>query len=243
MNISSKRTNILKTLLALFLIFTLFAVGSTVSKYQLPEQSVQTMSKLGSKGEEVKKIQTKLKDWGYYKGSVDGVYGSKTRQAVIDFQKKNGLTADGVAGTKTLSAIGISSSSKSNSQSNSGGYGGMSQNDYNLLARVISAEARGEPYNGQVAVGAVILNRVEHPSFPNTISGVVYQPDAFTCMKDGQFNQPVQESCYNAARDAINGMDPSNGCIYYYNPQTAKSAWIWSRPILLKIGKHNFCTQ
>lgn len=242
MSTTHKRTNILKTLIALLIVISLFSAGSLVSNYQFTEPSVETISKLGSKGDEVKKIQTRLKDWGYYKGSVDGVYGSNTRQAVIDFQKKNGLTADGIAGTKTLAAIGITST-KTSTSSNSGGYGGFSQNDYNLLARVISAEARGEPYSGQVAVGAVILNRVEHPSFPNTISGVVYQPDAFTCMKDGQFNEAVQDSCYNAARDAINGMDPSNGCIYYYNPETATSSWIWSRPILLKIGKHNFCTQ
>ena len=190
------------------------------------------LSTLGSRGSEVTQIQTKLRNWGYYKGSVDGVYGSVTRSAVISFQKKNGLSADGVAGSSTLRAMGISSG---------GGYGKYSSADYNLLARVISAEARGEPFTGQVAVGAVILNRVQHPSFPNTIAGVIYQPGAFSCLDDGQFNQPVASSAFLAAQDAINGWDPTNGAIYYYNPAKATSKWIWSRPVLLKIGNHIFC--
>lgn len=185
----------------------------------------------GASGETVKTIQTKLKNWGYYSGSVDGYYGSQTTAAVKYFQRKNGLTADGVAGTATLAALGISSSSNSNQS-----------NNVALLAKVISAEARGEPYTGQVAVGAVILNRVDHPSFPNSISGVVYQPGAFTCMVDGQIDQPVADSCYQAARDAINGWDPTGGAIYYFNPDTATSSWIWSRPLLVTIGKHRFCS-
>lgn len=185
----------------------------------------------GSSGSVVRQIQTKLKDWGYYTGSVDGIFGSATEKAVIKFQKKNGLTADGKAGPRTLAAMGISAGSAS--QSNSG--------DVNLLARLISAEARGEPYQGQVAVGAVVLNRMKHPSFPNTMSGVIYQPGAFSCMYDGQFNQPVADSCYRAARDALNGSDPTGGAIYYFNPATATSSWIWSRPLLLTIGKHRFC--
>ena len=185
----------------------------------------------GASGETVKTIQTKLKNWGYYSGSVDGYYGSQTTAAVKYFQRKNGLTADGVAGTATLAALGISGSSNSNQS-----------NNVALLAKVISAEARGEPYTGQVAVGAVILNRVDHPSFPNSISGVVYQPGAFTCMVDGQIDQPVADSCYQAARDAINGWDPTGGAIYYFNPDTATSSWIWSRPLLVTIGKHRFCS-
>ncbi len=185
----------------------------------------------GSSGETVKTIQTKLKNWGYYSGSVDGYYGSQTTAAVKYFQRKNGLTADGIAGTATLTALGISGSSNSNQS-----------NNVALLAKVISAEARGEPYSGQVAVGAVILNRVNHPSFPNSIAGVVYQPGAFTCMVDGQIDQPVADSCYQAARDAINGWDPTGGAIYYFNPNTATSSWIWSRPLLVVIGKHRFCS-
>ena len=156
----------------------------------------------------------------------------------MQFQRDCGLSADGIAGKKTLAAIGISSSSSSSS----GSYGGYSSSDYNLLARVISAEARGESYTGQVAVGAVILNRVRHPSFPNSVAGVIYQPGAFTCMTDGQFNKTVADSAYKAAKDALNGWDPSGGAIYYYNPKTAVSKWIRSRPIITTIGRHVFCS-
>lgn len=190
----------------------------------------------GSSGSTVSTIQTKLKRWGYYSGKVDGIYGSTTAKAVKYFQSSNGLKADGVAGNATLKAMGISQTS-----SGSGG-SGYSDGDVALLAKVISAEARGEPYSGQVAVGAVILNRIEHPSFPNSISGVVYEPGAFTCMVDGQINQPVADSAYRAARDAMNGSDPTGGAIYYFNPATATSAWIWSRPLITVIGKHRFCS-
>lgn len=200
--------------------------------------AVQTLSKEGSSGTEVRQIQTKLKQWGYYNGSVDGVYGSATKSAVTTFQKKNGLTADGVAGPSTLAKIGISSSGGGGS----GGAGGFSQNDVNLLARVVSAEARGEPYVGQVAVGAVILNRIHHPSFPNTLAGVIYQPGAFSCLNDGQINAQVSDSAYRAARDAMNGWDPSGGAIYYYNPAKSTNKWIFARPVITVIGDHRFCS-
>ena len=185
----------------------------------------------GSSGSAVSQIQTKLKNWGYYSGKVDGIYGSATEKAVKYFQQKNGLTVDGKCGPQTLKALGINAGTAS--QSTSG--------DVALLARLISAEARGEPYNGQVAVGAVVLNRVKHPSVPNTISGVIYQSGAFSCLADGQFNQPVADSAYQAARDALNGVDPSGGAIYYFNPATATNKWIWSRPLIVVIGKHRFC--
>lgn len=193
--------------------------------------------KKGSSGAMVTQIQTKLKSWGYYTGTVDGAYGSGTERAVRAFQQKNGLTVDGKAGDQTLAAMGLSAGS-----GNSGGSGGASGSQVDLLARLISAEARGEPYSGQVAVGAVVLNRIKHPSFPNTLSGVIYQSGAFTCITDGQFNQPVAESAYRAARDALNGVDPSGGAIYYFNPSTATSSWIWSRPLITVIGKHRFCS-
>ena len=209
----------------------LFAVNILI--ITLAQNAQAATYRVGSSGSQVRTIQTKLKNWGYYTGEVDGVYGSQTAEAVRYFQRKNGLTADGVAGPATLRALGMESA----------GAGGGSQEDaVALLARVISAEARGEPYSGQVAVGAVILNRVEHPSFPNTIAGVVYQPGAFTCMVDGQIDQPVAESSVRAARDALNGADPSGGAIYYFNPATATSAWIWSRPLIKTIGKHRFCS-
>ena len=194
----------------------LFVVNIAV--ISLAQQAEAATYRQGSSGEQVRIIQTKLKNWGYYDGAVDGIYGSQTAQAVKYFQRKNGLTADGIAGPATLKALGMSSG---------GGGSSNQQNSAALLARVISAEARGEPYSGQVAVGAVILNRVEHPSFPNTIAGVVYQPGA--------------DSAYRAAQDALNGADPSGGAIYYFNPDTATSAWIWSRPLIKTIGKHRFC--
>ena len=193
------------------------------------------LSKYGSRGSEVTQIQTKLKRWGYYTGSIDGIYGSQTLAAVKYFQRKNGLTADGIAGTKTLQAMGIytSSSSSSSSANNS--------SNLNLLARLVYGEARGEPYTGQVAVAAVVLNRVKSSSFPNTVSGVIYQAGAFSVVSDGQINLTPNQTAYNAARDALNGWDPSYGSIYYFNPNTATSSWIWSRPHVITIGNHRFC--
>lgn len=214
-----------------------FMALAVICTVMLQTGGSQALSKYGSSGSEVREIQTKLKNWGYYSGSVDGVYGAETRNAVISFQKKNGLTADGICGTKTLAALGISSGSSSSS-----GYGGYTANEFNLLARIISAEARGEPYEGQVAVGAVILNRVAHPSFPNTLAGVIYQPGAFSCLNDGGVNAAVADSAYNAARDAINGWDPSGGAIYYYNPVKSTNQWIFSRPVIVTIGEHRFCS-
>ena len=196
-------------------------------------EGVQTLSKVGSRGQEVTQIQTKLTELGYFSDKIDGIYGEKTKAAVIRFQKAKGLTADGIAGPKTLAALGLGTS-----QSN----GQYSSSDIDLLARIISAEARGEPYTGQVAVGAVVLNRVEHPSFPNTLAGVIYQPGAFTAVVDGQFDEPVAESAYRAARDAVNGWDPSGGAIYYYNPDRSTNKWIFSRPIITVIGQHRFCS-
>ena len=220
-----------KGLLKLWQIFVVILLNILIISLAM-STGVEALSKMGSTGPEVREIQTRLKKWGYYKGNIDGIYGTATKNAVKYFQMKNNLTVDGIAGKKTLAAMGISSSSGS----------GYSSSDYNLLARLISAESRGEPYVGQVAVGAVVLNRVSHPSFPNTISGVIYQSGAFSCLNDGQFWKEVSDSSYRAARDALNGWDPSGGAIYYYNPTTAKSNWIRSRPIIYRVGKHVFCT-
>lgn len=187
--------------------------------------------KRGSTGSVVSQIQKVLQYQGFYGGRIDGVFGSGTETALKGFQKEYGLTVDGKAGPKTLQAMGIS---QSTTQSSGSG-------DLALLARVISGEARGEPYSGQVAVGAVVLNRVDSPIFPNTISGVIYQSGAFTCITDGEFNKPVADSAYRAARDAMNGVDPCGGAIYYFNPATATNKWIWSRPLIVVIGKHRFC--
>lgn len=195
----------------------------------------QALSKYGSRGNEVTQIQTKLKRWGYYSGSVDGIYGSQTVAAVKYFQRKNGLTVDGIAGPATLKAMGIMSSSSSSGSSSS------SSTDLNLLARLIYGEARGESYTGQVAVGAVVLNRVKSSSFPNTIAGVIYQSGAFDAVSDGQINMSPNSTAIKAAQDALNGWDPSYGALYYFNPNTATNAWIWSRPLTVVIGNHRFC--
>lgn len=203
--------------------------------------------KKGSTGGEVKEVQRRLKLWGYYDGSVDGKFGAGTRSAVIAFQKKNGLKADGVVGQATYKALGMTDSYRLLAQQASGGtgntasgVGGYSSSDVYLLARTIYAEGRGEPYVGQVAIAAVVLNRVRSSAFPNTVSGVVYQKNAFTAVTDGQINLTPDETAMRAAKDAINGWDPTGGAIYYYNPAVATSAWIFDRQTVTTIGKHVF---
>lgn len=202
--------------------------------FRVDSNSSEALSKYGSRGDEVKQIQTKLKRWGYYSGSVDGIYGSQTLAAVKKFQSKNGLTVDGIAGKKTLVAMGITSTGNSSSSS-------ASNSDLNLLARLVYGEARGESYTGQVAVASVVLNRVKNSSFPNTVAGVIYQSGAFSVVDDGQINLTPNQTAYNAARDALNGWDPTYGAIYYFNPNTATNGWIWSRPVTVVIGNHRFC--
>lgn len=191
--------------------------------------------RVGSNGEEVKTLQTKLKRWGYYTGSIDGVFGSGTKKAVIAFQKKNGLTPDGIVGPATLKALGMQSSSGSSASSGSNTNGNLY-----LLARLVYGEARGEPYKGQVAVAAVVLNRVKSSKFPNSVSGVIYQSGAFSVVSDGQINLTPDETAIKAARDAMNGYDPTNGCLYYYNPAKTTNKWMLSKPVLLRIGNHAF---
>ncbi len=209
-----------------FLLYNIYLREDSNSSYAL--------SKYGSRGEEVRQIQTKLKRWGYYSGNIDGIYGSQTLSAVKWFQSKNGLTVDGIAGPKTLAAMGITETNNNTSSS-------TSNSDLNLLARLVYAEARGEPYSGQVAVAAVVLNRVKNSSFPNSIAGVIYQKGAFSVVDDGQINLTPNQTAYSAARDAINGWDPTYGAIYYFNPKTATNGWIWSRPVTVVIGNHRFC--
>ena len=203
----------------------------------LETSEVEALSKYGSRGSEVTQIQTKLKRWGYYNGNIDGIYGSQTLEAVKYFQRKNGLTVDGIAGLATLKAMGITSSSSGSSSGSSS----TNSNDVNLLSRLIYGEARGEPYTGQVAVGAVVLNRVKSSSFPNTIAGVIYQSGAFDVVSDGQINLTPNSTAKKAAQDALNGWDPTYGAIYYFNPATATNKWIWSRPMTVTIGRHRFC--
>ena len=199
----------------------------------------------GSRGDKVKELQQKLRRWGYYTHSVDGIFGYETYTSVKYFQRRNGLTADGVVGAQTAKALGMSLTGGSATGSSSGSTGGSSgsgsSGDVYLLARCIYAESRGEPYTGQVAVAAVVLNRVESSHFPNSVAGVIYQSGAFTAVSDGQINLSPDQNALKAARDAMNGWDPTNGCLYYYNPSTATSSWIRTRPVLLSIGEHVFC--
>jgi len=192
----------------------------------------------GSRGEQVRQVQQKLKGWGYFDGEADGIFGKETYDAVVRFQKKNGLMADGVAGERTLAAMGISSGETAVAASVAAA--SAYESEVELLARLIHGEARGEPYVGMVAVGAVVLNRVRSSRFPNTIAGVIYQPGAFDAVADGQINLTPNEQSRRAARDALNGWDPTGGCLYYYNPATATSKWIWTREVRLSIGDHSF---
>jgi N-acetylmuramoyl-L-alanine amidase len=198
--------------------------------------SKAALSYYGSSGQEVIDIQDKLYKWGYYNAIVDGDYGYETYRAVRSFQAKNGLLVDGIAGPETLAALGLPTGATR--PVNRAGV--STDKDLNLLAHIIHGEARGEPYIGRVAVGSVILNRTRDSRFPKTIAGVIYQPGAFDAVDDGQINLEPDNDSYNAAEDALNGWDPTYGCIYYYNPNTATSSWIWTRPIMLKIGEHNF---
>ena len=224
-----------KRLIIIFVI-SLIGIGMLTFIAVSENSSVEALSKYGSRGDEVRQIQTKLKRWGYYNGNVDGIYGTQTLNAVKYFQRKNGLTQDGIAGPATLKAMGIFSSSGSSSSGSS-----SNSSNVNLLARLIYGEARGESYTGQVAVGAVVMNRVRSSSFPNSISGVIYQKGAFDVVSDGQINLTPNSTAKKAAQDALNGWDPTYGAIYYFNPATATNKWIWSRPMTVTIGRHRFC--
>ncbi len=187
----------------------------------------------GSKGEQVRQVQQKLIEYGYLKGTADGVFGQKTYDAVVWFQRKNGLSVDGVVGRKTAAALGLNLPSSVSAAA-------YNENETYLLGRLVHGEARGEPYVGKVAVAAVVLNRVRSSAFPNTIAGVIYQTGAFDAVADGQINLTPDEDSLRAARDALGGWDPTGGCLYYYNPVTSTNQWIWTRQVQLSIGKHNF---
>ncbi len=218
------------------LISSMLIITSVFDIRDLYGYSRAALSYYGSTGQEVINIQTRLKNWGYYEGTVDGIYGYQTYKAVRLFQYKNGLVVDGIAGPETLSAIGLPTGKPAAAQQTSA----SSNKDLNVLARLIHGEARGEPYTGKVAVAAVVLNRTRDGRFPKSIAGVIYQPGAFTAVSDGQINLEPDSSSYKAARDALNGWDPTYGCLYYWNPATATSKWVWSRPIVIRIGKHVF---
>ena len=212
----------------------IICIGGIAAVKERQTQEIQVLSKIGSRGDEVRRIQQKLKSLGFFEGAVDGIYGVKTQSAVRRFQKSVGITADGIAGSKTLLYLGLGNNS-------SGGGGGYSSSDVYLLAKVIAAEARGESYTGQVAVGAVVLNRVDSSSFPDTVSGVVYQKGAFSAVTDSNWSVSPTAESRKAAQDAINGWDPTGGALYYYNPAKTSNRWIRTRPVITTIGKHVFC--
>lgn len=219
----------------------LFYSGYLVNPLRYGAETI--LLKWGSRGDYVYVVQDKLKRWGYYKGNIDGIYGNETRVAVQEFQRKNGLRADGIVGDETARALGINipgGGGGGKQTASKGGGGGARSNEVYTLAQCIHGEARGEPYIGQVAVGAVIMNRVRSPLFPNTIAGVIFQPGAFTAVTDGQMFQPPGSTAMKAAQDALNGWDPSGGALYYYNPAKTTSSWIWNRPVIKVIGKHYF---
>jgi len=238
-NIRIQKIMIMKKLVISLLISAALLLPVYFARHDLAAffgSSRQSISYYGSTGQEVRNIQYKLRQWGYYSGSIDGIYGNNTSQSVKLFQSKNGLAIDGVAGPDTLAALGLPAGI-SGSSSTGGSY---VSGDANLLAHLVYGEARGEPYTGKVAVAAVVVNRTQDSRFPHTIAGVIYQPGAFDAVSDGQFNLNPDQSAISAANDALNGWDPTYGCVYYYNPATATSSWIWSRPIIVKIGNHNF---
>ncbi len=231
MTLTVKRRAVALVLLAITLALAIPLTFTSTADAQVIKQ--------GSTGATVRTIQTKLKNWGYYTGSVDGIFGSRTKSAVQYFQRRNGLTADGIVGSATAKALGITLSGSSSGQTSSGN---ITNKDLYLLSCCVYGEARGESYTGKVAVAAVVLNRVRSSQFPNTISGVIYQSGAFTCVADGQINLGTNDECTRAAQDALNGWDPSCGALFYYNPVTATSSWIRNRPIMITIGKHVFCS-
>ena len=223
----------------------------------------------GAFGDDVIELQARLQYIGYYNGAIDGVFGYGTYWALRNFQQDYGLDVDGIAGASTKTALANNSQYNREwvmEQINKGTrfthYGGQSlenqvqqgtktsqvqlpgkysEQDLQLMANAVYGEARGEPYEGQVAVAAVILNRLESPDFPNSISGIIFQPRAFTAVADGQIWLEPNERAMQAVLDAMNGWDPSENALYYFNPETATSGWIWSRPQIKQIGDHIFC--
>lgn len=227
-------TKTFRTISVILCVSVLVCAVGIVKTNEARTESTEVLSKLGSRGDEVRRIQTKLRSLGFFNGSIDGIYGVKTQSAVRQFQKSVGITADGIAGRKTLLYLGLGDSTTASS-------GGYSSSDVYLLAKVIAAEARGESYIGQVAVGAVVLNRVDSSSFPDTVAGVVYQKGAFSAVTDSNWTVSPDATSRKAAQDAINGWDPSGGALYYYNPAKTSNRWIRTRPVITTIGRHVFC--
>jgi len=257
-------------LITVTVVIVLLLFGAFTLRHANNGKTAETFSsatlKSGSSGKDVNELQGRLKYLGFFDGKIDGQFGPTTKNAVTWFQWKFGMKSDGVVGAKTKlklweatknwkptaeeapapstgggSGGGKESSSDNDSNETKSSKLGFSANDLKLMANAVYGESRGEPYIGQVAVAAVILNRVKSPSFPNSVSGVIFQPGAFTAVADGQIWLTPNANAKKAVDDAINGWDPSGGCLYYFNPETATSKWIWTRPQVKTIGKHIFC--
>lgn len=230
----------MKKKIAVVLLLTICLIGLSLRESSFTEAQARKTLYWGSRGSDVSLLQWRLSQWGYFNGPIDGVYGAKTFEAVKLFQRRNGLRVDGVCGSGTWSALGLGGGSQGGQSQSTGTKGITNNNDVQLLARIIHAEARAEPYTGQVAVGAVILNRVRSSEFPNTIASVLYQPLAFESVSNGQFNIPPNSENFRAARDAINGWDPSYGSLFFWNPSKPVISWIWSRNVVVQYGDHVF---
>ena len=227
-----------RTMAALLLLALVWALADPFPARRALAASVL---EVGSRGEDVKRAQQRLIQYGYLTGTADGRFGAQTRAAVELFQRRNGLAVDGRIGPKTAAALGISLAGSAAPQATAASSAAaIVSADHRLLAKLVYAEARGEPYKGQVAVAAVVLNRVRSASFPNTISGVIYQSGAFSCVSNGSINNTPDSSCIRAALEAMNGWDPTGGCLYYYNPKATADKWIRTRTIKTVIGNHSF---
>lgn len=191
-----------------------------------------------NEGPSVRLLQWKLQQWDYYRGDIDGVLGPETYRAVLLFQRRNGLAVDGVVGPETWAALGLGWTAAPPARA---GRSVSRDDDLDLLAHAVHAEAGAEPYEGQVAVAAVILNRVQSPSFPNTIAGVIYEPGAFESVDNGWIYSTPTDASYRAARDALNGWDPTYGCLFFWAPaKVSPTSWVWTRQIVTRIGNHVF---
>jgi N-acetylmuramoyl-L-alanine amidase len=261
--------NLKKIIIRMMVVVLLLGCAYALSPVQTGAFSTQQIQR-GAFGDDVIELQSRLQYIGFYRGAIDGKFGYGTYWALRNFQEKFDLPVDGIAGSKTKKKLVDASHydekfvkeniKKGNKFTHYGGTSLASQvskgagkkeniqlpskysdQDLRLMANAVYGEARGEPYEGQVAVAAVILNRIEHPDFPDTVGGVIFQPLAFTAVADGQIWLTPNERAKEAVLDAINGWDPSENAIYYFNPITATSKWIWSRPQIKKIGLHIFC--
>ncbi|GHH98164.1 spore cortex-lytic enzyme [Neobacillus kokaensis] len=245
-----------KTLFRMIIAALLFCASMPFIQVNKVQAFSNQVIQRGAVGEDVIELQSRLKYIGFYTGKIDGVFGWRTYWALRNFQYEFGLPIDGLAGATTKAKLVKSTkyTKGNNAQVNNGNANktnnkatavnipkGFSQNDIRLMANAVHGESRGEPYIGQVAVAAVILNRVNSSSFPNTVSGVIFEPGAFTAVADGQIWLTPNETSKKAVIDAINGWDPTGEALYYFNPATATSAWIWSRPQIKRIGQHIFC--